>query len=82
MSAFRYQAIEGSGAPVRGLIEAGDRREVDRLEGVADQRRRRAVLAEQRPDRQLRVALADDPVARAFFDGLSYSHQLAYVSWI
>ena len=30
----------------------------------------------------LGAALADDPVVRAFFDGLSYSHKLAYVSWI
>jgi hypothetical protein len=30
----------------------------------------------------LGAALADDPVARAFFEGLSYSHKLAYVSWI
>ena len=27
-------------------------------------------------------ALAADPEARAFFDGLSYSRQTAYVSWI
>jgi len=30
----------------------------------------------------LGAALADDPVARTFFEGLSYSHKLAYVSWI
>jgi Bacteriocin-protection, YdeI or OmpD-Associated/Domain of unknown function (DUF1905) len=33
------------------------------------------------PD-DLAAALAGDPDARAFFDGLSYSRQHAYVSWI
>jgi Bacteriocin-protection, YdeI or OmpD-Associated/Domain of unknown function (DUF1905) len=30
----------------------------------------------------LAAALAGDPVASAFYEGLSYSHKLAYVSWI
>jgi hypothetical protein len=30
----------------------------------------------------LQQALADDPEARQFFDGLSYSHKSAYVLWI
>ena len=33
------------------------------------------------PD-DLAAALAGDPDARAFFDGLSYSRRHAYVSWI
>jgi Bacteriocin-protection, YdeI or OmpD-Associated/Domain of unknown function (DUF1905) len=33
------------------------------------------------PD-DLAATLADDPDAQAFFDGLSYSRQHAYVSWI
>jgi uncharacterized protein YdeI (YjbR/CyaY-like superfamily) len=33
------------------------------------------------PD-HLAAALAEDAASRAYFNGLSYSHQLAYVSWI
>ena len=33
MSAFRYQALEGNGAPVRGVIEAEDRKDALRLLG-------------------------------------------------
>ena len=33
------------------------------------------------PD-DLAAALAEDAASRAYFDGLPYSHQLAYFSWI
>ena len=55
-------------------INAGD---VLDVEVEADQRSRTV----QVPD-DLGAALADDPQSRAFFDGLSYSHKHAYVSWL
>ena len=71
----RVAKIPVSGA-VRAAagINAGD---VLDVEVEADQRSRTV----QVPD-DLSAALADDPQSRAFFDGLSYSHKHAYVSWL
>jgi hypothetical protein len=55
-------------------INAGD---VVDVEVEADQTVRTVTV----PD-DLAAALVGDPESRAFFDGMSYSHKNAYVSWI
>jgi uncharacterized protein YdeI (YjbR/CyaY-like superfamily) len=55
-------------------VSAGDRLQI-RLE--LDEKPRTVSVPED-----LDAALAGDPQARAFFDGLSYSRQKAYVAWI
>jgi Bacteriocin-protection, YdeI or OmpD-Associated/Domain of unknown function (DUF1905) len=66
--------------PVSGAVRAAAKvnaGDVLEVEVEADDTSRTVTV----PD-DLGAALAGDPDSRAFFDGLSYSHKNAYVSWI